>query len=125
MTDSIWNDSKKTLVFYDQGKFDVTLTSSDGNLIRKKTKQPRLTLAPFVVVNLATGGTALVPRDNVNSNEANGFGFTNSTRPDAFLLSAGEFFYDGSMLTIGSHEMGDYEGHPNDWKGVHRFSEII
>lgn len=125
MSESIWNDSKKTMVFYDQGKFAIKVASSDGTNLRMVTNKPKLAQAPFSVVNLSTGGTALVPRDTPLGGGCSAYATTSDVPSDASRVGDGEFFYDGSVLTMGEHEMGDHEGHPNDWKGVHKFSKNV
>lgn len=125
MSESIWNDSKKTLVYYENGKFADKVASSDGTYVRQVSKNPKLSVAPFTVVNLTTGGTALVPRDTPLGGGSGSYATTSDVPSDASRVGDGEFFYDGSVLTMGEHEMGDHQGHPNDWKGVHKFSKNV
>lgn len=125
MSESIWNDSKKTMIYYAQGNFSNKVASTDGTYVRQVSNKPRLSLAPFTVVNLVTGGTALVPRDTQLAGDNKAYATSSDVPSDASRVGDGEFFYDGSVLTMGEHEMGDHEGHPNDWKGVHQFSKNV
>jgi len=110
----IWDLSKKTAVWYKAG------VHAQGG------RGPRFIEAPFTVVNLFTGGTALVPRDTLLAGDLSRcHALTSSVPGDADLLSRGEFFYDLSSVVIGEHAMGDYEGHPEDWRGCHRFSRNV
>jgi len=114
MGEKIWNLSKKTMVWYDEGVYGVP---SRGH---------KFVEAPFTVVNLFTGGTALVPRDTLMAGDLSRCqALTSSVPGEAQSLSRGEFFYDRSTLTIGEHEMGDHEGHPEDWRGCHQFSKNV
>jgi len=113
MSESVWNLSKKTMIWYDMGKFG------------EPSRGQRFVEAPFTLVNLYTGGMALVPRDTQLAGNTSGYALTSSVPSDADQLSRGEFFYDRSTATIGEHEMGDYEGHPEDWRGCHQFSRNV
>jgi len=110
----IWDLSKKRMVWYDEGIFGVP---SRGH---------KFVEAPFTVVNLFTGGTALVPRDTpLCGDNGTSYALTSTVPGEAEALSRGEFFYDRSEITIGEHEMGDHEGHPDDWRGCHKFSKNV
>ena len=118
MANEIWDLTRKTMVFYDRGKGD---TRSGGST--------KLVQAPFYLVNLGNdGGTAISPVDSfrvsVNSGKDYFLGTDSPSGLQAQICPDEEFYFDGDILVIGEHEMGDYKGNPESWKGLHKFSNI-
>lgn len=112
--DDLFNLGKRTRVIYECGYFP-------------DTNRPRFTDASFNLV-FFNGYQYLVPQ---NTNRASSqraavdWAIHNDmTDGDAFRLSKLDWYYDGTLVTMGEHEMGDYKGHPEDWKGMHKFSPI-
>jgi hypothetical protein len=104
-----FDNNLRTLVMYDMGRLG-------GD-------QRRMILAPFSILN-TTGGTFLSTNNSVLGTakqalawtELNGAGHPQN-------LFCGEYYIDG-IRVMGEHEMGDYNGHPNDITGCHAFSRF-
>lgn len=85
-------------VRYPQGRF------ADGS-------GPKLIMAPFQIAHLdGIESACLMP----------------GTFEDATANVDQELFFmrESPPLDIGEHEMGDFMGQPDNWRGVHQFSRI-
>ncbi len=104
-----FDNNLRTLVMYDMGRLG-------GD-------QRRMILAPFSILN-TTGGTFLSTNNSVLGNAKQTLAWPEvEVAGHPQNLFGGEY-YIGGVHVMGEHEMGDYNGHPNDITGCHAFSRF-
>ena len=82
--------------------------------------QPRCVRAPFSLVK-SEGDQFLMPSSWGDGSNLYG----GDAADEAFYQAREDFgFVTAEMLVLGEHEMGDFDGQPDNWKGVHAFSLI-
>jgi hypothetical protein len=112
--EDVFKLSRKQLVLYSVGQF--------GN-----ERIPKFIKAPFDLVKVA-GGFFLCPISTKRSSVRTQLdsGMSNDPVDEAFQLAGAgdEFFLEAQIVITGEHEMGDYKGQPDTWKGMHKFSQI-
>ncbi len=115
MADAIWKNSRRQTVLFEAGNFGGDVNS------------PKFTQAPFDLVKI-DGDIYLQPIHTMRGGAMPGqidSGIGNDTADEAFTLSqAGEFYLEPTPMTMGAHQMGDYSGDQNSWRGVHLFNRI-
>ncbi|MFH2074173.1 MAG: hypothetical protein ABIJ57_02325, partial [Pseudomonadota bacterium] len=109
--------SRKSMVLYEMGRFD------------NEQSAPKFLRAPFDLVKVHGGELCLSPVSSRRANSNPGqidSGIHNDPADEAFFLAGAgdEWFLDREIVVIGEHEMGDFQGQPENWKGLHQFSWI-
>lgn len=108
---SVFDEMAVKKVFYAKGKFSNT--------------RARFEEAPFQIVNIPGidanwyfQPTPLVQASSDSALPLNQSGYKDG---DEGVFRNGEGFQDMERIIMGgSHELGDYAGHPNDWRGMHK-----
>ena len=108
------DEAKISPVFYERGRFSY----AEGN--------KRYVQAPFVLVTMQT--SASNPFETFCMPRAFGGGYDSIDQelPDVANGLEREFGYLdlGSSLIIGENQCGDFQGHPDDWRGFFQIGQI-
>ena len=98
-------------------------TFSDGS--------PKYTNAPFQLIQLpanpdnATRSEMYLMPTSIYTEASDADGLLiNDVVNDQFTLGRGEMGYMRDPLTLEEHEMGDWQGRGESWRGLHRFGLI-
>lgn len=92
---------------------------------------PKYTNAPFALIQLpanpenTTRSEMYLMPTPIYTEASAADGLLNSdTITDAQVLGRGEMGYMRDPMTIEEHEMGNWQGRGEDWRGLHRFGLI-
>lgn len=111
---SIFSTSKLREVFFNYGKFDNDNVKAFIH-------------APFDTVQIS-GELYCIPRDsnapNVSSGGVAAMLNANALAGDEFCDRDGFFYSELQPVVMGEHEMGDYQGSANDWKGCFKLGYV-
>jgi len=105
---TLFESARVTQVFFQQGSF------GKGD--------PKLYQAPFELV-LNSEGLFLQP---ASMGDLSKYQLTNNAGDSAWIQARKNIGWIQAQkpVIINEHEMGDFLGHPNDWKGCHSFGLI-
>jgi hypothetical protein len=116
----IFQRAKMEEVRYSFGTFDLA------------RKSPKTVPAPFDILYL-DDGLYFLPADApavggppVSSSICYPLSGTvgTDTQDEAFYQGRGGFFLTEKLIIMGEHEMGDWKGSPDTWKGMHQLGML-
>mgnify|MGYP003394559197 CR=1 FL=1 len=88
--------------------------------------QKKTIMAPFRLLKLDDGLYFMpvdAPAFGGSSNTLQGV-IGSDTVDEAFYLGRESFYYEETCIVIGEHELGDWKGTPDSWKGMHQLGML-